>query len=227
MIELTPVAIIHSPYKEKFAIPRQPGLAPSVISRIDLLPPFDMSEALTGLEDVSHIWLMFYFHAVGSKPESLRVRPPRLGGNKRLGVFATRSTHRPNGLGQSLVKINRIQSTSVFVSGADLLDGTPIYDIKPYVPYTDCISEATNSVAGSAPVCLDVSWDDEALKAAKLAANRTGDNIIDVVQECLSQDPRPAYQAHDPTREYGVRMWHLNIRWCYPTPNSIRVIGIE
>jgi tRNA-Thr(GGU) m(6)t(6)A37 methyltransferase TsaA len=227
MIELTPVAMTHSPYKEKFAIPRQPGLAPSVISRIDLIPPFNVPEALAGLEQVSHIWLTFYFHAVGSKPESLRVRPPRLGGNQRLGVFATRSTHRPNGLGQSLVKIDRIEGTSLFVSGADLLDGTPIYDIKPYVPYTDCLPQATNTIANSAPVCLDVTWDEQTLQAAEAAANRIGESVVDIVQECLAQDPRPAYQAHDPAKEYGVRMWDLNIRWRYPTQDSILVIGID
>jgi tRNA-Thr(GGU) m(6)t(6)A37 methyltransferase TsaA len=221
------LALARSPYKEKFAIPRQPGLATSVFTRIELQAPFDDPGALQGLERVSHIWLIFCFHGVGSRPESLRVRPPRLGGNQRIGVFATRSTHRPNGLGQSLVKIEKIEGTTLLVSGADLLDGTPIVDIKPYVPYTDSVPDATNTIAPSAPESLDVSWSEEARQQATTEAARLNENVIAVIEECLAQDPRPAYQAHDPEREYGVRLWDLNIRWRYPSDQSIVITEVS
>ncbi|MBN57090.1 tRNA (N6-threonylcarbamoyladenosine(37)-N6)-methyltransferase TrmO [Thalassolituus sp. UBA3500] len=221
------LALARSPYKEKFAIPRQPGLAPSVLTWIELQAPFDDPGALQGLERVSHIWLIFCFHGVGSRPESLRVRPPRLGGNQRIGVFATRSTHRPNGLGQSLVKIEKIEGTTLLVSGADLLDGTPIVDIKPYVPYTDSVPDATNAIAPSAPEPLTVSWSEEARRQATTEAARLNENVIAVIEECLAQDPRPAYQAHDPEREYGVRLWDLNIRWRYPSDQSIVITEVS
>ncbi|SIS43777.1 tRNA-Thr(GGU) m(6)t(6)A37 methyltransferase TsaA [Thalassolituus maritimus] len=221
------LALARSPYKEKFAIPRQPGLAPSVFTRIELQAPFDDPGALQGLERVSHIWLIFCFHGVGSRPESLRVRPPRLGGNQRIGVFATRSTHRPNGLGQSLVKIEKIEGTTLLISGADLLDGTPIVDIKPYVPYTDSVPDATNTIAPSEPESLDVSWSDRARRQATAEAARLNENVIAVIEECLAQDPRPAYQAHDPEREYGVRLWDLNIRWRYPSDQSIVITEVS
>ena len=221
------LAIARSPYKEKFAIPRQPGLAPSVLTRVELQAPFDDPGALQGLERVSHIWLIFCFHGVGSRPESLRVRPPRLGGNQRIGVFATRSTHRPNGLGQSLVRIEKIEGTTLLVSGADLLDGTPIVDIKPYVPYTDSVPDATNMIAPSAPESLDVSWSEEARQQATTEAARLNENVVAVIGECLAQDPRPAYQAHDPEREYGVRLWDLNVRWRYPTGDSILITEVS
>lgn len=221
------LAIARSPYKEKFAIPRQPGLAPSVLTRVELQAPFDDPGAFQGLERVSHIWLIFCFHGVGSRPESLRVRPPRLGGNQRIGVFATRSTHRPNGLGQSLVRIEKIEGTTLLVSGADLLDGTPIVDIKPYVPYTDSVPDATNTIAPSAPESLEVSWSEEARQQATTEAARLNENVVAVIGECLAQDPRPAYQAHDPEREYGVRLWDLNVRWRYPTGDSILITEIS
>ena len=221
------LALARSPYKEKFAIPRQPGLAPSVLTRVELQAPFDDPGALQGLERVSHIWLIFCFHGVGSRPESLRVRPPRLGGNQRIGVFATRSTHRPNGLGQSLVRIEKIEGATLLVSGADLLDGTPIVDIKPYVPYTDSVPDATNTIAPSAPESLDVSWSEEARQQATTEAARLNENVVAVIGECLAQDPRPAYQAHDPEREYGVRLWDLNVRWRYPTGDSILITEVS
>jgi len=139
-----PVAIARTPFAEKFAIPRQPQLAPAARAVIELLPPYNQPEALLGLEQVSHIWLLFQFHqAPADDPAAprLRVRPPRLGGNEKLGVFATRSTHRPNGIGQSVVRLEKVEGTRLWVSGVDLLDGTPILDIKPYVPLFDTATD--------------------------------------------------------------------------------------
>jgi len=234
-MELTPIAFAQSPYKEKFAIPRQPGLVPSARTRVALTADFCHQQALEGLEQVSHVWLIFGFHAIGSRPDSLRVRPPRLGGNTRIGVFATRSTHRPNGLGQSLVKIEALDSDTLIVSGADLLDGTPIYDIKPYVPYADALTDAENHMAPAPPNVIRVEWSADARAQAEHAQQRLKDKVIAVIEESLAQDPRPAYQNkqnisqqsnHDSEREYGVRLWDLNVRWHYPTNECAKVIAV-
>ena len=225
--QIQPVAIAYSPFKEKFAIPRQPGLASTVRTRIDLVSPFDAPGALEGLEQVSHVWLIFLFHAVGSRNDSLRVRPPRLGGNERIGVFATRSTHRPNGIGQSLVKVERVEDKSLWVSGADLLDGTPVIDIKPFVPYADIPADAANAIAPAAPVMLRVSLTGTAQSQARHHSERLQEDVAQIITECLQQDPRPAYQKHDPDRVYGVRLWDLNVRWCYPQADHISVLDIN
>lgn len=229
-IELQPVAIAHTPFKEKFAIPRQPLLAPAAKGRIVLLPPYDQPEALQGLEQVSHVWLVFQFHQAlpreTDKP-SLRVRPPRLGGNKKIGVFASRSTHRPNSLGQSLVKLEAVEGSCLQVSGLDLLDGTPIIDIKPYVPYADSLPDAFNHLAEQAPQAIELVWHVAALEQAQQHGKRLGDDVQGLIQQCLQQDPKPAYQKPTPDRHYGVRLWDLNVQWHYPEPDVIRVLAIE
>ena len=139
---VSPVGILHSCFKEKFAIPRQPQLAPAARGILELLPPFNTGEAVAGLEQVSHVWLIFLFHqALEDKPR-LKVRPPRLGGNQSIGVFASRATHRPNGIGQSVVRLDKVEAGRLHLSGIDLLDGTPILDIKPYVPYADAFADS-------------------------------------------------------------------------------------
>lgn len=227
---MSPIAIIHTPFIEKFAIPRQPQLASAAIGRIELLPPFNDPLALAGLEQVSHIWLLFKFHAVSqddSQPPRLRVRPPRLGGNEKIGVFASRSTHRPNGMGMSVVKLEKIEGTCLYVSGVDLLDGTPILDIKPYVPYADSITSATNGLAEDAPPLIGVSWDENALELAQQHGVRLEADVVALIEQCLAQDPKPAYQTPTAERVYGVRLWDLNVRWCYPSPSAIKVLQID
>ena len=144
---VTPVGFVRSCFKEKFAIPRQPQLAPAARGVLELLAPFDQAQAIEGLEQVSHVWLLFLFHQALESQPRLKVRPPRLGGNQSVGVFATRSTHRPNGIGQSVVKLEKVEPGRLWLSGIDLLDGTPVLDIKPYVPYADCVTTATNQIA--------------------------------------------------------------------------------
>lgn len=227
---LHPVAIAHTPFAEKFAIPRQPSLAPAARARIELLPPYNKAEALEGLEQVSHVWLLFSFHAVAAdNPQAprLRVRPPRLGGNDLLGVFATRSTHRPNGIGQSVVRLEKVEGTSLWVSGVDLLDGTPILDIKPYVPYADAITDASNAIAPAPPPATWVRWQPEAAAAAQQHGLRLGEDVAALVNQCLVQDPKPAYQQPDPERRYGVRLWDLNVCWHYPAEGGICVLSVE
>ena len=165
---VSPIGYIRSCFKEKFAIPRQPQLAPAARGVLELLPPFDGGEAVEGLEQVSHVWLLFLFHqALEDKPR-LKVRPPRLGGNRSLGVFATRATHRPNGIGQSVVRLEKVEPGRLWLSGIDLLDGSPVLDIKPYVPYADAVADARNAIAEAPPAPIPVQWSDTALAQARL-----------------------------------------------------------
>ena len=223
---VSPVGILHSCFKEKFAIPRQPQLAPAARGVLELLPPFDDGSAVAGLEQVSHVWLLFLFHqALEDKPR-LKVRPPRLGGNRALGVFATRATHRPNGIGQSVVKLEKVEPGRLHLSGIDLLDGTPVLDIKPYVPYADIVSDAHNAIADAPPPAIMLEWSDSALLQAREQAQRLGEPVVELIEQCLAQDPRPAYQTPTPERRYGVQFWDLQVRWHYPQVGCIRVLEV-
>ena len=223
---VSPVGILRSCFKEKFAIPRQPQLAPAARGVLELLPPFDQGDAVEGLEQVSHVWLLFLFHqALEDKPR-LKVRPPRLGGNKSMGVFATRATHRPNGIGQSVVRLEGVEPGRLLLSGIDLLDGTPVLDIKPYVPYADSVAEASNLMASDAPAPISVRWSESALPQAHTHALRLGEPLVELIEQCLAQDPRPAYQVPPPERVYGVKFWDVQVRWHYPQPDVIRVLEV-
>ncbi|MBB1606575.1 MULTISPECIES: tRNA (N6-threonylcarbamoyladenosine(37)-N6)-methyltransferase TrmO [unclassified Pseudomonas] len=224
---VSPIGYIRSCFKEKFAIPRQPQLAPAARGVLELLPPFDGGEAVEGLEQVSHVWLLFLFHqALEDKPR-LKVRPPRLGGNRSLGVFATRATHRPNGIGQSVVRLEKVEPGCLWLSGIDLLDGTPVLDIKPYVPYADAVADARNAIAEAPPAPIPVQWSDTALAQAREQALRLGEPVVELVEQCLAQDPRPAYQQPTPERRYGARLWDLDVHWHYPEAGVIRVLDVQ
>lgn len=224
---LKPIGYVRSCFKEKFAIPRQPALAPAAQGCIELLAPYDQADAVAGLEGVSHIWLIFLFHKTHDSSPRLKVRPPRLGGNKSIGVFASRATHRPNGIGQSAVRLERIEAGRLWVSGIDLLDGTPLLDIKPYVPYADSISNASNAIADSAPRLITVSWKSTALQQAQQAAQRLQQPLVELIEQCLAQDPRPAYQQPTPERIYGVQFWDVQVRWHYLNLEHITVIEVS
>jgi tRNA-Thr(GGU) m(6)t(6)A37 methyltransferase TsaA len=223
---VVPVGIVHSCFKEKFAIPRQPQLAPAARGVLELLPPFDQGDAVEGLEQVSHVWLLFLFHQALEEKPRLKVRPPRLGGNKSMGVFATRATHRPNGIGQSVVRLEGVEPGRLLLSGIDLLDGTPVLDIKPYVPYADSVAGASNQMANAAPVAIDVQWADNALIQAREHALRLNEPLVQLIEQCLAQDPRPAYQIPPSERVYGVKFWDVQVRWHYPQPDVIRVMEV-
>ncbi len=223
---VSPIGFVRSCFKEKFAIPRQPQLAPAARGVLELVEPFDQGDAVQGLEQVSHVWLLFLFHqALEDKPR-LKVRPPRLGGNQSMGVFATRATHRPNGIGQSVVKLEKVESGRLWLSGIDLLDGTPVLDVKPYVPYADVIADASNTMAAAAPELIPVQWDETALLQARTHAMRLAEPLVDLIEQCLAQDPRPAYQVPAPERRYGAQFWDLDVRWHYPQPGLIRVLEV-
>lgn len=221
------IGIIRSPFKEKFGIPRQSGLMPAAVSALELLPPYDRDEAVRGLDGFSHLWLTFVFHGVRQGDWSPTVRPPRLGGNQRLGVFATRSTHRPNPIGLSVVEligIKREQGRLMLqLRGADLMDGTPVLDIKPYVPYVDNVPAARAGFAEGAPQPrLQVSFAPEA-EAVCVARPQLREFIVQMLQ----YDPRPAYRGdEEPGRVYGVRVFDCNVRWRVEV-DAAQVIAIE
>lgn len=223
---VSPIGFMRSCFKEKFAIPRQPQLAPAARGMLELIAPFDQGDAVQGLEQVSHVWLLFLFHqALEDKPR-LKVRPPRLGGNQSMGVFATRATHRPNGIGQSVVKLDKVEAGRLWLSGIDLLDGTPVLDVKPYVPYADVIADARNGMAAAAPELIPVQWGDAALAQAREHGVRLEEPLIELIEQCLAQDPRPAYQTPTPERRYGAQFWDLDVRWHYPQPGVICVLEV-
>ncbi|KFE52955.1 tRNA (N6-threonylcarbamoyladenosine(37)-N6)-methyltransferase TrmO [Pseudomonas syringae] len=223
---VSPIGFVRSCFKEKFAIPRQPQLAPAARGVLELAAPFDHPDAVQGLEQVSHVWLLFLFHlALEDKPR-LKVRPPRLGGNRSMGVFATRATHRPNGIGQSVVKLDKVEPGRLYLSGIDLLDGTPVLDIKPYVPYADSVAIATNQIASAAPDLIPVGWEPAALAQAHEHGLRLQEPLIELIEQCLAQDPRPAYQTPTPERRYGAQFWDLDVRWHYPQTGMITVLEV-
>ncbi len=216
-INLKPIGVIHSPFKEKFAVPRQPGLAKSVEAELELLPPYNQQEALRGLENFSHIWLIFLFHQNLGRSWHTSVRPPRLGGNKKVGVFASRSPFRPNPIGLSAVELVEIvyQKPRLFLRlrGTDLVDGTPVLDIKPYLPYTDALPSAEADFAAAEPVSIPVEF---SARAETDLLNLQGNypQLRQVIIEILAQDPRPAYRGKkNDSSSYGVRIYNLNLKW--------------
>jgi len=223
---VSPVGFVRSCFKEKFAIPRQPQLAPAARGVLELTSPFDQGDAVQGLEQVSHIWLLFMFHQTLEAKPRLKVRPPRLGGNQSMGVFATRATHRPNGIGQSVVKLDKVEPGRLFISGIDLLDGTPVLDIKPYVPYADNVPGAHNGIASEAPAMIAVKWLPATLCQAQEHARRLSQPLVELIEQCLAQDPRPAYQIPIPERVYGAKFWDVDVRWRYPQPGTIEVLEV-
>lgn len=227
MFQLQPIGYIHCCFKEKFAIPRQPRLAPAATGIIELVEPFNQADALVGLNEVSHIWLLFIFHKTLTAKSHLKVRPPRLGGNKTLGVFASRSTYRPNGIGQSVVKLEAVKDNRLYLSGIDLLDGTPIIDIKPYVPYADIVQEAYNHIAPAPPSLIKVLWDVLSLQQATYHQQRLQQPVITLIEQCLAQDPRPAYQQLDTHRQYGTQLWDIEVKWCYLDNQTIKVLIVS
>lgn len=214
--EVSPIAYVKTPYKEKFAIPRQPGLVDCAQGQVHFTPAYNHPDYLRGIEQFSHLWLIFQFHATASKPVSPLVRPPRLGGNKKIGVFASRSTFRPNHLGMSIVKLESVETkpACLHISGMDLLDNTPIIDIKPYLPYSDSYPHAHGGYADSTPQAnMPVDFTEAALAQLQVIAAQYPD-LQHLIAQLLSQDPRPAYQKQAQSmREYGVQLYDFDVRW--------------
>jgi tRNA-Thr(GGU) m(6)t(6)A37 methyltransferase TsaA len=226
MPTLSVIATLRTCYNSKFGVPRQSGLVPAAWGIIEFNPPWRRAEALRGIDDFSHLWLVTLFHLVPKDTSSLTVRPPKLGGNERRGVFATRSPFRPNRLTLSAVKLDHVEweganGPRLHVSGVDLVDGTPVLDIKPYIRYADSIPEAHCGFADTPPPSLPVKW---------LCETDAPAGIQQLIEQTLAQQPEPAYQD-DPERTYATEIagWHLTwktsalaatVLSCTPTQSS-------
>ena len=218
------IAHIRNDFKEKFGIPRQSGLVKGTRAAIVFEEAYRNPDALRGIEGFSHLWLIWSFSKAQRDTWSPTVRPPRLGGNQRMGVFATRSPYRPNAVGLSCVelidvKLHTENGPVLIVGGADLLDGTPIYDIKPYLPHADCHPEATGGFSSDkVSYALKVQFPETLLE-------RIDEDKRDVVMELLSQDPRPSYQ-NDPERVYGMAYGRWNVKFTV-SEGTLTVIAVE
>ncbi|NKB35386.1 MAG: tRNA (N6-threonylcarbamoyladenosine(37)-N6)-methyltransferase TrmO [Pseudomonadales bacterium] len=228
--KIEPIGIVHSPYKQKFAIPRQPNLVSAGTATIELYTEFGDINCLREIEQFSHLWIIFLFHGTAEQGWSPTVQPPRLGGQDKVGVFASRSPFRPNPIGISAVEYSshqRVNSKSTLeVKGIDLLDGTPVLDIKPYIPYADSIESAVGGYAEAAPNSgLSVIFTDAAqVQIDEL--NSIYPELRELITQVLTQDPRPAWRVKDnDEKQYGMTLYNLNIKWAVNN-GSIAVTSI-
>lgn len=257
-----PIGHVFTPFRERFGIPRQSGLVPSARGEIYLSPHPHLKEMLLGLESFSHIWIIFQFHEANAKKQKthdfkISVRPPRLGGMKKMGILATRSPHHPNQLGLSVVKLEGVHLPKtpkdyavLEVSGVDLLDGSPVVDIKPYLPYADAISTASSGWTIELEDRLTVNWNSEALtqleelvsagactsvrnqKRPPQFSARTSDldfkSIRQLIEEVVSLDPRPASQKKKNVGEdYAFTVYHLDVHWRPAGQKSVLVTMVR
>lgn len=233
-LTIKPIAVLHSPYDEKFAVPRQPNLVVQGRGILRLLPPYNQPEAVRGLEQFSHLWLIFQFHHIPEREWHATVRPPRLGGNERIGVFASRTTHRPNPLGLSKVALERVEIRDgevwLHLGSVDLVDGTPVFDIKPYIAFADSEPHANSGFAQQKPPTpLTVEFSEAARQqAVDFQENFAKFGISDplaFIQDVIAQDPRPAYQQGKISdRIYGIRLAGCNVQWKIDAQNSSKAI---
>lgn len=221
---IEPIAFFRSPLTSKFGVPRQSGVAPELPGRIVFTPEYRREEAVRGLERFDYVWLIWEFSANSASAHALTVRPPRLGGNERVGVFASRSPFRPNNLGLSCVKLEKIEMTDrdgpvIHVRGADLMDSTPIYDVKPYVAYADAHPEARSGFV-----------DEHDWQPLQVIANETTEALFTAdewkaLTEVLAQDPRPRYHD-DPQRIYGMPFGGRDVKFCV-ADGVVRVVSVQ
>ena len=233
------VGILHSCYKEKFGIPRQPRLVTEALAELVLLPPYNNIDALREIESFSHIWLIFIFNQTQQREWKPLIRPPRLGGNQRIGVFASRSMFRPNPVGLSAVELVRINHSkdkvSLLLRGCDLVDGTPIVDIKPYLSYSDSIPEAKADFAANAPVAqFKIDFTAQARRQCQQVNSELsqqegslGVDLRKLIVQILQLDPRPSYQRQVGDRVYAMRLYNFDLRWKYQEGDVILVLELD
>ncbi|WP_409500900.1 tRNA (N6-threonylcarbamoyladenosine(37)-N6)-methyltransferase TrmO [Mannheimia glucosida] len=235
-IQLNPIGFVESPYDEKFSVPRQPNLVAEGKGILRLIPPYNTPDAVRGLEQFSHIWLIFQFHHIPEREWHATVRPPRLGGNERVGVFASRATHRPNPLGLSKVKLEAVvaEGSEVYLKlgSVDLVNGTPIFDIKPYIAFADSEPQAVSGFAQQKPQArLAVRFSEEAKQSVEFCRHFAKFDIeqpLTFIADVIAQDPRPAYQQGKPSeRVYGMNLAGYNIRWQIENDVQAIVLSIE
>ena len=217
-ISLTPIGKVNSPYKQKFVIPRQANLANAATGIIELNKEFTDFDCLRGIDQFTHLWIIYFLHETASLGWTPTVQPPRLGGKKKVGVFSSRAAFRPNPIGISAVKyiehFKKNGSICIKISGMDLLDGTPVLDIKPYIPYADSIPSADGGYASEKPQQgLSVEFSDDAEK--KLITLETKrENLRSLIEQVLSLDPRPAWEINTPgQKQYGATLFDINIKF--------------
>ena len=227
-----PVGFIESCYQQKFGIPRQPGLVKQATASLTLQPEYSKSEIFRGIEQFSHLWIVFVFHQSIRQNDKTTVRPPRLGGKEKLGVFATRSNFRPNPIGQSVVRfegVDKIDGRYVLkLSGGDFLDGTPVLDIKPYIPFADSIPDAIAGFASQPPdKCYQVHFSDNATRQIEIASVLLSIDVKSFVSELLSYDPRPAfYEGKYEKTSFAMYLYQHNLQWEIEG-SEVKVIGFS
>ncbi|HCM64325.1 MAG TPA: tRNA (N6-threonylcarbamoyladenosine(37)-N6)-methyltransferase TrmO [Morganella sp. (in: Bacteria)] len=214
----SPIGFIRSPWQEKFAIPRQPGLVEDGTGELHFVAPYNHADCVRGLEQFSHVWVIFVFHEIPANSWRPLVRPPRLGGNAKLGVFATRSTYRPNPVGMSLVRLNEIhyegETAYLSLGSLDLLNGTPVLDIKPYLPYAESVPDAQAGFAQEEPAAdMPVIFSSAAQHFMTTQSARYPD-LARFITQVLAQDPRPAYKKQQTDDKiYAVHLLDFDVRW--------------
>ncbi len=206
---LRPVALLRTPFAEKFGVPRQSGIVPAAEGRVEFLPEFASPDFVRGIEAFSHLWLLTGFHKNPPWDGAATVRPPRLGGNERVGVFASRSPLRPNGLGLSLVRLIAVEPGLLRVEGIDCVDGTPVYDIKPYLPYCEAKPDARAEWAGGAPEVRGPGL----IVIPEAVSARLPAPVLELARQLLALDLQPAYQKTGSGRIYGMTVAGWNLRW--------------
>lgn len=215
-ILIEPIGVMSSPFREKFGTPRQSGLVEAAVGELRMLPPFDDPAMFEGLVGFSHVWLTFRFDRCVAQGWRPRVRPPRLGGNTEVGVWASRSPFRPNHLGLSVVRLIAVVNepfVGLRVAGLDLVDGTPVVDIKPYLPYADCVADARGGFAAARPG-PELAVDFAPAVERRLAAIRDSGGLRRLITRVIALDPRPAYRrGSEPQRHYGMQLADYEVCW--------------
>ena len=238
-IKFQPIGVLQTCFKEKFGIPRQSGLVPGASGILKFSDHPFLRQSLRGLEGFSHIWVIFVFHDHGSKNWKPSIRPPRLGGAQKVGVLASRSPHRPNPIGLSVVKLEKVDcdaegGAELHLSGVDILDGTPILDVKPYLPYAAALPQATSGWAKETIERSEVVITEEAERAIELASEREGRPLRGLILQIMELDPRPAFQKREDATEaseadgasHGFRLYNSDVKWEIRN-GTLCVIGIE
>lgn len=215
-MRIEPIGVVSSPFREKFGTPRQAGLVEEAVGELRLLSPFDDPAMLEGLAGFSHVWLTFRFDRCVTQGWRARVRPPRLGGNTEVGVWASRSPFRPNHLGLSVVRLVDVVTepfTGLRIAGLDLVDGTPVVDIKPYLPYADCVAGASAGFAATRPE-PELAVDFDPAVERRLATIEDAEGLRRLITRVIALDPRPAYRrGPEPHRQYGMQLADYEVRW--------------
>ena len=232
-LTLTPIAITRSCFKDKFGVPRQPGLTRNAHAQLVIAPPYDRDDAFRGLDTCSHLWLIFQFHEAVRAEWRPVVRPPRLGGNRKMGVFSSRSPFRPNSLGLSVVRnqgLGRDDNGNLVlkISDHDLIDGTPILDIKPYLPFADSVPQASLGWADSAPMeKLTVQFFPEAEKQLAALSSEKYPDLRALIEDIVSYDPRPSFRrGREEERVYGAHLYDLNVRFRFVRENAAERVQV-